>query len=143
MVLLTWHIPLVSFHARPSCILQSFTWLVLICALHVRQCFIDAILCLLSIPVTMMHILPAVRVSPLLSSILPYYMSSAHRITKPCTCVNNTSCNQLQVVPELEIQACRAKECGSRVSVTAMVVGVCAWSDQCEFIQKHLFIISF
>ncbi len=37
-------------------------------------------------------------------------MSSAHRITAPCTCVNNTSCNQLKVVPESEIQALRGKE---------------------------------
>ncbi len=28
----------------------------------------------------------------------------------PCTCVNNTSCNQPKVVPELEIQGPRGKE---------------------------------
>ncbi len=40
----------------------------------------------------------------------PYYMSSAHRITTPCTCMNYTSCNQPKVVPEPEIQAPRGKE---------------------------------
>ncbi len=39
----------------------------------------------------------------------PYYMSWAHSITTPCTCVNNTSCKQPKVVLELEIQAPRGK----------------------------------
>ncbi len=31
---------------------------------------------------------------------LPYYMSWAHNITTPCTCVNNASCIQLKVVTD-------------------------------------------
>ncbi len=44
----------------------------------------------------------------------PYYMSWGHSITKPCTCMNNTSCNQPKVVPEPEIPALKGKEgqCG-------------------------------
>ncbi len=47
-------------------------------------------------------------------SFWPYYMSSAHKITTPCTCVNNTSCNQPKGVQEQEIQAPRGTEwqCG-------------------------------
>ncbi len=40
----------------------------------------------------------------------PYYMIWAHSITTPCTCVNSTSCNQLKIIPEPEIQAPRGKE---------------------------------
>ncbi len=42
-------------------------------------------------------------------------MSWAHSITTPCTCVNNTSCNQPKVVPEREIQAPIGKERQRRV----------------------------
>ncbi len=44
----------------------------------------------------------------------PYYMSWVNCITTPYTCVNNTSCNQLKVVLEPEIQDPRGKErkCG-------------------------------
>ncbi len=40
----------------------------------------------------------------------PYYLSWAHSITMPCTCVKNASCNQLKVVPEPEIPTHRGKE---------------------------------
>ncbi len=36
-----------------------------------------------------------------------YCMRWAHSITTSCTCVNNTSCNQSKVVPQLEITAPR------------------------------------
>ncbi len=38
-----------------------------------------------------------------------HYMSWAHSIPTPCTCVNNTSCKQPKVVPEPEILAPRGK----------------------------------
>ncbi len=48
-------------------------------------------------------------------------MSRAHSIMMPCTCVNNTSCNQPKVVREPEIQALRDKERQHRVADTQAV----------------------
>ncbi len=57
--------------------------------------------------------LPAAWVPPT-PCFWPYYMNWDHSITTPCTCVNNTSRNQLKVVPILEVQVPRGKEwlCG-------------------------------
>ncbi len=43
-----------------------------------------------------------------------YHRSWTHSIIRPCTCVNDTSCNQLKVVPEPEMPVPRDKEgqCG-------------------------------
>ncbi len=48
-------------------------------------------------------------------------MSSAHRITTPCTCMNNTSCNQPKVVLEQEIQAPRGKQCQHGVGTLGLL----------------------
>ncbi len=53
-----------------------------------------------------------------------YYMSWAHSITKSCTCVNNTSCNQLKVFQELEVPAPRVKEWQREVG-TLDLLAVC------------------
>ncbi len=45
-------------------------------------------------------------------------MSWAHSRTTPCTCVNNTSCNQPKVVPKPEVQTPRGKEWQCRVGNT-------------------------
>ncbi len=55
-----------------------------------------------------------------------YYMSWAHSIITPCTCVNNTSCNQLKVVSEPEIPAFRCKEWQRGVG-TLELLAVCTY----------------
>ncbi len=64
---------------------------------------------------------PRVSASPLLP-FWTYYMSSAHSITMPCTCMNNTSCNKLKVVPEPEIPVPRGKEWQSGVETLELLV---------------------
>ncbi len=62
----------------------------------------------------------------------PYYMSSAYSISMPCTCVNSTTCNQLKVLQEPEIQAPRGKERQRGVG-TFELLAVCikyGWLDQ-------------
>ncbi len=51
---------------------------------------------------------------PLSLQFWPYCMSWAYSMTIPCACVNNTSSNQLKVVPELHIQALRGKKIAVR-----------------------------
>ncbi len=58
-------------------------------------------------------------------------MSSAHSISTPCTCMNNTSCNQPKVVTESEIQAPIGKEwqpgVGTLELLAACEVSYCLW----------------
>ncbi len=57
-----------------------------------------------------------------------YYMNRSHSITTPCTCVNNTSFNQLEEVPEPEIPVPRGKEWQSGVG-TLELLAVC-WTGR-------------
>ncbi len=56
----------------------------------------------------------------------PHYMSSAHSIYMTCTCVNNTTFNQLKVVHKPEIQALRCKRTAAWVG-TLELLAVRRW----------------
>ncbi len=64
----------------------------------------------------------APSVSQCTAAISTYYMNRAHSITTPCTCVNNTSCNQPKVVSEPEIPAPRVKEWQSGMGTLKLLV---------------------
>ncbi len=51
----------------------------------------------------------------------PYYMSWAHSITTPCTCVNNTSWNQQKVVLEFPTGKERQLEVGDTWAVGSIL----------------------
>ncbi len=65
-----------------------------------------------------------------------YNMNWVHSITTPCTCVNNTSCNQPRVVQEPEIPASRGKEWQRGVGTLELLA---VWSlHNYGLLQRHL-----
>ncbi len=67
----------------------------------------------------------------------------------PCTCMNNTSCNQPKVVPELEIPVPRGKEQQLGEWVILELLGSMFVSaktasdrDECDFVSVcHMFLV--